>query len=665
MGYKVDFDALDSFDTTLSNQINNWGTELESIAKALDTIKTTKNMSGEGSDNIKTYFDSVHGMIQGLLGQLLSAHQKNCFLYKRDYFSNIDKATHVVIKENELEDILSDVTNKKNRAVAVDDALADIMFGIRDIYYLSYKDVGDVYYAHQGIEKFISDLNTDIKNLENRHYQNDFNKTGELIRTLTAFINECQSKGRSYKKNFDIYDLAGSESFQKLYAAYVEVDKEQQSKMELIETEIENQKERVEILEEERAERERKAKVFKWVVTGVCIVGAIVITAATGGAGAPLIAGAVSAGSAVVSTTLHGMADEYVEHGYDRSEYDWGKIAKDAAVAGVTGFATGAIGAGIGGGITDKLSSSVLGNNLLHSSNSLVRIGTSAVIGSASEVGSGIVSRTAAATIAVTIGGADAKEEFAKVLDGKSILTDAAIGGAGGAVDNIVTNKRAQNAADDFAADFNGKHDPVGDAEAAGIEKIKRTQNNGADFSETDEILKFKDGEIAEVKIKSTGNRNSDYKQAEKILKEQGYDIDFESMRKGKQATHVWHHLDDYNAATNETTMQFITKKAHNVTKPHTGSAAQYYVVNGKGYGKDAYNVDYSLDITGKISTTEEGISGTVDSIDSQAQSYYNSYYSAIPQSGVNVSKSDLDEFFKQFDFDVTLNGGQVSGKGV
>ena len=656
MGYKVDFDALDAFDSSLSNQINTWGTELESIAKALDTIKTTKNMSGEGSDNIKTYFDSVHGMIQGLLGQLLSAHQKNCFLYKRDYFSNIDKATHVVIKENELEDILSDVTNKKNRAVRVDDALAEIMFGIRDIYYLGYKDVGDVYYSHQGIEKFINDLNSDIKSLENKHHKNDFVNTGELINTLTSFIRECKGKGRSYKKSFDIYDLAGSESFQKLYAAYMEVDKEQQSKMELIETEIENQKERVAILEEERAERERKAKVFKWVVTGVCIVGAIVVTAATGGAGAPLIAGAVSAGSAVVSTTLHGMADEYIEHGYDHSEYDWGKIAKDAAVAGVTGFATGAIGAGIGGGITDKLSSSVLGNNLLHSSNSLVRIGTSAVIGSASEVGSGIVSRAAAATISVTLGGADAKEEFAKVFDGKSIVTDAAIGGAGGAVDNIVTNKRAQKAADDYAANYNSKHDPVLDGEKAGIENIKRTPQNGADFSDTDEILRFDSGEPVQVKIKATGNREQDFREAEKILKEQGVDIDFASMRKGPNKEYVWHHLDDYNAATNETTLQFITIKGHKSIKTHTGSAAQYYVVNGKGYGKDVKNVDYSLDITGNASTVEEGYSGTIENIDNQPKSVYDSYYAAIPTDSITSSKADLDDFFSKFDFDFSVN---------
>ncbi len=650
MGYKVDFDALDSFDTTLSNQINNWGTELDSIAKALDTIKTTKNMSGEGSDNIKTYFESVHGMIQGLLGQLLSAHQKNCFLYKRDYFSNIDKATHVVIKENELEDILSDVTNKKNRAVRVDDALAEIMFGIRDIYYLGYKDVGDVYYSHQGIEKFIDDLDSDIKSLENKHHKNDFVNTGELIKTLTSFIRECQGKGRSYKKSFDIYDLAGSESFQKLYAAYMEVDKEQQSKMELIETEIENQKERVAILEEERAERERKAKVFKWVVTAVCIVGSIAITVATGGAGAPLIAGAVSAGSAIVSTSLHGMADEYIEHGYDHSEYDWGKIAKDTVREGAKGFVSGALGACIGGKISDSLSSAVFKKGL-QSTNSLQRIGTSAVIGSLSEVGTGIATRTAEETIDALTGG-DAGID--QIFDIKSIVTDAATGGIGGAADDIIKQKGA----DKFAQDFNNKHDPVGDAEKAGIKNVKTGANNGPDFKDSDAILKLNDaGDVAEVKIKATGNHQKDYRQAEKILKEQGYDIDFKSMRTGEGKTHVWHHCDDYNTATEELTMQFITIEAHDITKPHAGGAGQYYVVSGnKGdYAKKHSIIGYEdWNISGGLNTAAGGVDDTIQSIESFEETnadFISSCYAAIPTGSVFSSKIDLGKFFDNFDF--------------
>lgn len=650
MGYKVDFDALDSFDTTLSNQINNWGTELESIAKALDTIKTTKNMSGEGSDNIKTYFDSVHGMIQGLLGQLLSAHQKNCFLYKRDYFSNIDKATHVVIKENELEDILSDVTNKKNRAVRVDDALAEIMFGIRDIYYLGYKDVGDVYYSHQGIEKFINDLDSDIKSLENKHHKNDFVNTGELINTLTSFIRECKGRGRSYKKSFDIYDLAGSESFQKLYAAYMEVDKEQQSKMELIETEIENQKERVAILEEERAERERKAKVFKWVVTAVCIVGSIAITVATGGAGAPLIAGAVSAGSAIVSTSLHGMADEYIEHGYDHSEYDWGKIAKDTVREGAKGFVSGALGACVGGKISEGLGSSVFKKGL-QSTNSLKRIGTSAVIGSVSEVSTGILTRSAEETIDALTGG-DAS--IGEVFSIKSIVTDAATGGVGGAADDIVKQKGA----DKFAQEYNSKHDPVGDAEKAGFKNVKRGANDCPDFKESDAIFKLGDsGDVAEVKIKATGNHQKDYRKAEKILKEQGYDIDFKSMRTGDDATHVWHHCGDYNTATGEVTMQFITIDAHNVTKPHAGGAGQYYVVSGnKGdYAKKKNIIGYEdWNISGGLNNIAGGVNDTIENIDDfekKNDGFINSYYAAIPTDSVFSSRMDLDQFFEKFDF--------------
>ena len=43
-------------------------------------------------------------VVNCLINELLSAQQQNCFLYKRDYFTNIDSALHAVIYEDELND---------------------------------------------------------------------------------------------------------------------------------------------------------------------------------------------------------------------------------------------------------------------------------------------------------------------------------------------------------------------------------------------------------------------------------------------------------------------------------------------------------------------------------------------------------------------------------
>ena len=86
-------------------------------------------------------------------------------------------------------------------------------------------------------------------------------------------------------------------------------------------------------------------------------------------------------------------------------------------------------------------------------------------------------------------------------------------------------------------------------------------------------------------------------------------------MRTGSDKTHVWHHMDDYNVATNETTMQFIDIKAHKAIKTHAGSAKQYHIANGQGYGKDSFDVSYGYDPTDEMSTIKGGITDAADNV--------------------------------------------------
>ncbi|MFD2580578.1 HNH endonuclease [Novosphingobium colocasiae] len=39
---------------------------------------------------------------------------------------------------------------------------------------------------------------------------------------------------------------------------------------------------------------------------------------------------------------------------------------------------------------------------------------------------------------------------------------------------------------------------------------------------------------------------------------------------------YVWHHVDDFNAATHSATLELVTIGAHRATYPHMGSVAQY-----------------------------------------------------------------------------------------
>lgn len=616
MSYKIDFDSLDSMYNSVGNQANNWISELESIKGKFQSLLDTSNMAGVAADNIKSYIENVHMTLIALLTQLVSLHSSNCLLYKSDYQTNVDTDLHSVISCTELLDYKERIDSTKATAISIDDSISYVLNGIKDIFYVSHADVTAVDAQHILVSNFLSDLDTEINTLEDKHYNHDFINTTQMINALHAFINEQTASGRTYRTQFTIESLASSSSFLQLYNSHVDVTKELESKSSAIDTAIENENQRVANLQRDYEERQEKATIIKWIVTGVCIIGSVAAIAATGGAATPLVVGAVSAVSGAVMAGTNNLADQYVEHGNlieNADKINWGSFGKDVIVAGVAGFATGAIGAGVGGAITSKLGSTAIGNTLLHSSSGIVRVGTGAVIGSVSEVTSGVVTRGVGTFI--TTGG-DFKEALDEAVDVKNIALDATIGGVGGGINEYTSTKQAQKAADDYASSYNSKHNPLKDGEECGLENLKQTANGGVDFSSSDYILRTDAGEPIQVKIKATGDRAQDYKLAEQILKDEyGINIDFKSMRTGSDKTHVWHHLDDYNVATNETTIQFIDIDAHKAIKTHAGSAKQYHIANGSGYGKDSFDTNYGFDLTNEMSTVKGDLTDTMNNV--------------------------------------------------
>ena len=654
MGYKVDFDSLDSMYNSIGNQANNWISELESIKGKLKTLLDTANMSGVAAENIKSYIENVHMTLIALLAQLVSLHSSNCLLYKSDYQTNVDTDLHSVIKSTELLDYKECIDSTKAIAISIDNSIAYILNGIKDIFYVSYADVSAVDAEHISVSNFLSDLDTEINALENNHYNNDFINTTEMINALRAFINEQTAYSRTYRTNFTIDSLASSTTFLQLYNSHVDVTEEMNSKSSAIDTAIENENQRVSDLQREYEERQKKATIIKWIVTGVCIVGSIAAIAATGGAATPLVVGAVSAASGAVMAGANNLADQYVEHGNlieNADKIHWGSFGKDVVVAGVAGFATGAIGAGVGGAITSKLGSAAIGNTLLHSSSGIVRVGTGAVIGSVSEATSGVVTRGVGTFI--TTGG-DFKEALDEAIDVKNIALDVAIGGVGGGINEYTSTKQAQKAVDDCASAYNSKHNPLKDGEDYGLKNLKQTPNGGVDFSDSDYILRTETGKPIQVKIKATGDRVKDYKQAEQILKDEyGIDIDFKSMRTGCDKTHVWHHMDDYNVATNETTMQFIEIDAHKAIRTHAGSAKQYYVANGTGYKHESYVTNYGVDITSEMSTIKGHVMDNINNVSNIPKMKIGHY------SNTRLDAFELEKLNARFDNIRSLNYGK------
>lgn len=140
--------------------------------------------------------------------------------------------------------------------------------------------------------------------------------------------------------------------------------------------------------------------------------------------------------------------------------------------------------------------------------------------------------------------------------------------------DNVeLSVEEKQRIADQAAQEYNAKTNPYDRALEKGIDGVKKTDNGGVSFSDTDAIYIKEDGTKCIVKIEATGNRTKDFDAANAAM-------GLEETPDG----YVWHHVDDYNVEDGTITLELVTDEAHNASKPHSGGCAQYDAVNGPSY---------------------------------------------------------------------------------
>lgn len=588
MSYHIKYSSKDQFHSMVSQKFGSWHPQLEQVQQRLNAISALDGFQGEAADAIKAYFSEVHGFLLMLLMQTITDFNIKLGIYSLGYYDNIDEHRSAILPHAAFPHIQGLVTADQSYLYDEGSRISGTLSSISDILPLSNPSQRNLLDAMDDLKSQLSALNVSIEAYESTHCAEASGPLAGLIATLYSAISSYAHGDHSIT-GYTSGDYASNPAMLELFEKACESIAYTESHTDILLQAIENENERIAALQAEYEARQQKAQTAKWIAAGVCIVGsiaALAIIVGTGGAATPLVVGTVSAVSGAVMAGTNNLADQYVEKG-TLKDADWLSFGKDVLVAGIAGFATGFISAGLGSAISSGLSKLSVGKTLLNSTSGLTRIGTHAVIGSVSEVGSGIAARGAATLIAT---GFDVKEAFSEALDPGDILLDAALGGANGAFDQTVSVKKAQDAADAAAADYNLRYDPLEAGEANGLEGLKPTKNHGVDFKDSDYILRTESGEPFEVKIKATGNRQKDYALAEQAIKEKyGVDMDLASMRT-KDGTHVWHHMDDYNAFTNETTMQFIDKKAHVAIENHTGSAKQYSVANGHGYSKQVKN---------------------------------------------------------------------------
>lgn len=439
MGFHVDFDSLDLLYSGLYGNACTWNESLTALNNNVKTLVASTNMSGIGADNLKLYFENVHGSIISILYTLISAHINNCLLYVHDYQSGIDNSLHAVIDEKELCEITSELEQIIHNANDIDSAINLSLSSVSDIIDVDCPGFNNILFYEEQIKYRSQLLRSDISYLEENHYRDDFLETSALITSLETFINELLANTRTYKTDFSLDSLKNNRSFLGLAQSYVEVNAQIYAKELSIAQAIDDENERINKLNTEIEERQKKASCEKWIVTGVCFVASAVILIGSGGTATPLVVGIVSGVSGAVIAGNNVAADEYVKNGWDTSEWDISKIGESALLAGISGFITGYFGAELTKAAGNLITSSKFGSTLLNSPSATVRMGSGAVIGGITEVSVGVGTRGVSTFTVNMIESRGNIEESAAAAKNsafslESILIDATLGSFNGAV---------------------------------------------------------------------------------------------------------------------------------------------------------------------------------------------------------------------------------------
>jgi RHS repeat-associated protein len=130
-----------------------------------------------------------------------------------------------------------------------------------------------------------------------------------------------------------------------------------------------------------------------------------------------------------------------------------------------------------------------------------------------------------------------------------------------------------------------------GGAASKGYPGIGTTPNGGPDFTGTDYLYPATGDQQSIVSIPMQGTRGRDFTQA---FNESG-------ISRADADGYTWHHVDDFDPATGNTTMQLVQSDAHEATYTHEGSVKQF---------SDEYGVKYDTQDAVKVSESKGWLQG-------------------------------------------------------
>ena len=344
MGYKVDYGALRSLAGTYNGAVSQWKSGLSAAIGQASAIVASNNISGNSADRLKEYLDTAYSCLDTSLSMLLGLFQENFLLYIDAYSQQVDSAGDVHIEEQELSDLHSRLETQRGRTQQIAIAAENAMQGVSDLVSLPVPALDATDMAFGRILTSLNDLNDAVNGLESAHSSADFANIDALVSSLDAHLTELIGQSKEFKTSFSLAGYASLMSVPALLQAtndaYDQIIAHEPTVAAAAER-LENQ------FAIERAEMEKRKEQAEWAKVGVNILVGLVsaVAIATTGPVGAIVVGTISG---AVSATFSAAADEYVEKGWDMSDWNTDRIVIHGCIGAVTGMIGGMIAPGMG-----------------------------------------------------------------------------------------------------------------------------------------------------------------------------------------------------------------------------------------------------------------------------------------------------------------------------
>ena len=218
MGYHVKIEELLEVQSQMLNQLSEWGTQLETVYQALETIVVTPCIQGETGKSIQNYIQEVHIPVIGSLQQLLTEFQVRLSVYAEGYYG-IDSSYEAEIPQEILEEQQQVLENGREDFENLREEINSVISSVSDIVSVVQPSGLSLVLSYQLLESRVKTLNSDIGDYEETH-QNDTQNMDSMLESIRSILIARTGSPAISVTNYQAGSIAMLPSYQRLQMGY-------------------------------------------------------------------------------------------------------------------------------------------------------------------------------------------------------------------------------------------------------------------------------------------------------------------------------------------------------------------------------------------------------------------------------------------------------------